>query len=162
MTKYWLMKSEPSCFSIDDLSKSPNKIAAWDGVRNYQARNYMRDKMQIMDKAFFYHSSCKVPGIVGICEIASLPYPDHTAWDIKSAHPDIKSTPENPIWCMIDVKFIEKFPQIISLEELRKHHELADFKLLQKGNRLSILPVSNAQWEFILKICRQICYNLDN
>ena len=149
MTNYWLMKSEPNCFSIDDLIKSPNKTTCWDGIRNYQARNFMRDKMQINDKVFFYHSSCKQPGIVGIAEIASAAYPDHTAWDPTSEHPDSKSTPENPIWYMVDVRFIEKLTTIISLEQLKKYSELANFKLLQKGNRLSIFPVSTENWNFI-------------
>ena len=150
MTKYWLMKSEPSCFSIDDLQQSLNQTSCWDGVRNYQARNFMRDDMQILDKIFFYHSNCKTPGIVGIAEVASKPYPDHTAWDPSSEHPDSKSTPDNPIWYMVDVKFVEKFPAIIPLDSLRKYNELKDFKLLHKGNRLSILPVTNAEWKFIL------------
>lgn len=152
MTNFWLMKSEPSCFSINDLENSPNKTWCWDGVRNYQARNFMRDDMKIADKIFFYHSSCKQPGIVGICEVASLPYPDYTAWDPTSDHPDSKSTPDNPIWYMVDVKFVKKLKKILSLEELRKYHELDNFKLLQKGNRLSILPVSNEHWKFICNL----------
>lgn len=152
MTQYWLMKSEPNCFSIDDLQNSPNQTAAWDGVRNYQARNFMRNDMRISDKIFFYHSSCKTPGIVGIGEVVSKPYPDHTAWDPKSAHPDSKSTPDNPIWYMVNIKFIEKLPKIITLEELRGYPELTNFKLLQKGNRLSILPVSQENWKFICNL----------
>ncbi len=151
MTKYWLMKSEPNCFSIDDLINSPNQTTCWDGIRNYQARNFMRDDMQIADKVFFYHSSCKNPGIVGVGEVVSKPYPDHTAWDPTSDHPDSKSTPEKPIWYMVDIKFVKKLANTISLEELRKYPEIADFKLLQKGNRLSILPVSENYWNFILK-----------
>jgi len=152
MTNFWLMKSEPSCFSIDDLENSPNKTWYWDGVRNYQARNFMRDDMKIGDKVFFYHSSCKQPGIVGVCEVASQAYPDYTAWDQTSDHPDSKSTPHNPIWYMVDVKFIKKFKKILTLEELRKYHELENFKLLQKGNRLSIFPVSNEHWKFITNL----------
>lgn len=150
MTNYWLMKSEPNCFSIDDLINSPNATTCWDGIRNYQARNFMRDNMQINDKVFFYHSSCKKPGIVGIAKITSAPYPDHTAWDQDSEHPDSKSTPEKPIWYMVDVSFVEKLDEMISLEELKTYPQLADFKLLQKGNRLSILPVSEENWQFIL------------
>lgn len=149
MTNYWLMKSEPNCFSIDDLIKSPNKTTCWDGIRNYQARNFMRDNMQINDKVFFYHSSCKQPGIVGIAEIASTAYPDYTAWDSTSEHPDSKSTPEKPIWYMVDVRFVEKIDPIISLQQLKKYAELTSFKLLQKGNRLSIFPVSAEHWNFI-------------
>ncbi len=152
MTKYWLMKSEPNCFSIDDLYNAPQKTTCWDGVRNYQARNFMRDDMQIADKVFFYHSNCKTPGIIGIAEVVSKPYPDSTAWDSTSDHPDSKSTPDKPIWYMVDIKFIEKLPEIISLEELRKYPELNKFKLLQKGNRLSVLPVSQEDWKFILNL----------
>ena len=152
MTNFWLMKSEPNCFSINDLKNSKNQTECWHGVRNYQARNFMRDDMRIHDKIFFYHSSCKQPGIVGIAEVASLPYPDYTAQDPRSDHPDPKSTPEKPIWHMVDVRFLTKFPEIVSLENLKKHPELSDFKLLKKGNRLSILPVSPSQWDLILDI----------
>lgn len=155
MTNYWLMKSEPSCFSIDDLKNSKNQTECWYGVRNYQARNFMRDSMQIKDKIFFYHSSCKVPGIVGLAEVASESYPDYTAQDPTSEHPDSKSTPDNPIWYMVDVRFIKKFNEIITLETLRKQPELADFKLLQKGNRLSILPVTKEQWDFIIDLTKK-------
>lgn len=149
MTQYWLMKSEPNCFSIDDLKNAPNQTSPWDGVRNYQARNFMRDDMKIGDQIFFYHSSCKIPGIVGIGEVASKAYPDYTAWDPMSDHPDAKSTPEKPIWVMVDIKFVKKFNNIISLEMLRNNPDLANFKLLQKGNRLSILPVSYDIWNSI-------------
>ncbi|MDF1757889.1 MAG: EVE domain-containing protein [Legionellaceae bacterium] len=152
MTNFWLMKSEPNCYSIDDLSNAENQTDCWDGVRNYQARNFMRDSMCIHDKIFFYHSSCKTPGIVGIAEVASKPYPDYTAQDPTSDHPDCKSTPENPIWYMVDVRFIQKLPNIITLTSLKQYPELANFKLLQKGNRLSILPVSEYEWNFILGI----------
>lgn len=152
MTKYWLMKSEPNCFSIDDLINSPNQISCWDGVRNYQARNFMRNDMQISDKIFFYHSNCKTPGIVGICSVVSKAYPDNTAWDPRSEHPDSKSTPDNPIWYMVDIQFNVKLPRIITLEELRAYPELSNFKLLQKGNRLSVLPVSTETWEFITNL----------
>lgn len=149
MTNYWLMKSEPNCFSIDDLINEPNSTAHWDGIRNYQARNFMRDSMQVHDKVFFYHSSCKQPGIVGIAEVVSEAYPDHTAWDPNSEHPDSKSTPDKPIWYMVDVKFEKKLDEIISLEELRTYPELANFRLLQRGNRLSIFPVEQHDWSFI-------------
>ena len=152
MTKYWLMKSEPSCFSIDDLVNSPRQTSCWDGVRNYQARNFMRDDMQIGDQVFFYHSNCKTPGIVGICSVVSKPYPDHTAWDPKSEHPDSKSTPDKPIWYMVDIQFTKKLSRIIALEELRTYSELSDFRLLQKGNRLSVLPVSSENWNFITNL----------
>lgn len=150
MTNYWLMKSEPSCFSIDDLQASPNQTSCWDGVRNYQARNFMRDAMRIHDKVFFYHSNCTPPGIVGIAEVISEPYPDYTAFDPTSEHPDSKSTPDNPRWFMVDIRFIKKLPHIISLETLKQYPELSDMQLLRKGNRLSVLPVRSSEWEMIL------------
>lgn len=149
---YWLIKSEPSCFSIDDLKNSTNQTTEWDGVRNYQARNFMRDAMRVHDKVFFYHSNCKQPGIVGIAEVASAPYPDHTAWDPLSEHPDSKSTPDNPIWYMVDIRYISTLPCIITLDKLKTYSELVKFKLLQKGNRLSVLPVSPDEWNFINSI----------
>lgn len=149
MTNYWLLKSEPSCLSIDDLCKRPEKTAPWDGVRNYQARNFMRDTMRVGDQAFFYHSSCNPPGIVGTVEIISEAYPDYTAFDPNSEHPDAKSTPENPRWFMVDVRFKEKFSHIISLASLRQYPELEKMPLLRRGNRLSILPVSANEWAFI-------------
>ena len=149
MTHYWLMKSEPSCLSIDDLYNRPQHTAPWDGVRNYQARNFMRDTMRIGDKAFFYHSSCNPPGIVGTVDIISDAYPDYTAFDPNSEHPDAKSTPENPRWFMVDVRFKEKFSQIISLESLRQYPELEKMPLLRRGNRLSILPLTVDEWTFI-------------
>ena len=149
MTNYWLMKSEPSCFSIDDLFNKPKQTAPWDGVRNYQARNFMRNTMRVGDLMFFYHSNCKPPGIVGIAEIASDAYPDYTAFDKTSEHPDANSTPENPRWFMVDVRFKKKFPHIISLESLKKYPELEKMPLLRRGNRLSITPVSQDEWDFI-------------
>jgi predicted RNA-binding protein with PUA-like domain len=150
MTKYWLMKSEPSCFSIDDLKNAPNQTSPWDGVRNYQARNFMRNDMKPGDQVFFYHSNCNPPGIVGIAEVASDAYPDHTAFDPESDHPDPTSTPDNPRWFMVDVKFRKKLAHIISLEELKKHPELKDLALVRKGNRLSVMPVGEKEWIFIL------------
>ena len=150
MTQYWLMKSEPSCFSIDDLQHSPQKTTHWDGVRNYQARNFMRDKMQIGDQVFFYHSNCSPPGIIGIAEVSSKAYPDFTAYDPDSEHPDPSSTPENPRWFMVDIRFVKKFPTIISLDELKQHPELSHMQLLRKGNRLSVLPIEKEEWLYIL------------
>lgn len=153
MTQYWLMKSEPSCFSIDDLYQAPKQRTSWDGVRNYQARNYMKNDMKIGDQIFFYHSNCKPPGIIGIAEVCSEAYPDHTAFDPDSDHPDPQSTPDNPRWFMVDVCFKEKFAQMIPLDELKKHEELVGMPLLQKGNRLSVMPVSAKAWTFI---CREL------
>lgn len=144
------MKSEPEAFSIDDLQKSPQQIAQWDGVRNYQARNMLRDAMKKGDLAFFYYSSCKTPGIVGIVEIVHEGYPDHTAYDPTSQYFDAKADRNNPRWIMVDVKFKTKFPQMITLEELKQHPALSKMKLLQKGNRLSILPIDKNQWNMIL------------
>ena len=148
------MKSEPSCFSIDDLKNRPQQTEHWDGVRNYQARNFMRDDMNPGDQVFFYHSNCKPPGIVGVAEVASQAYPDHTAFDPSSEHPDSNSTPDNPRWFMVDVKFVEKFDAMISLDELKNHPELDGMPLLKKGNRLSIIPVSQKEWDFIMKTLR--------
>ncbi|MGQ3892842.1 EVE domain-containing protein [Legionella sp. CNM-4043-24] len=150
MSKFWLMKSEPSCFSIDDLRNAPNQSSPWDGVRNYQARNFMRNEMSIGDQVFFYHSNCTPPGIVGIAEVTSKAYPDYTAWDPESEHPDPKSTPENPRWFMVDIQFREKFDRVISLDELKKYPELSNMILLRKGNRLSVMPVAADEWSFIL------------
>jgi len=146
---YWLMKSEPSCLSIDDLYNRPHHTAPWDGVRNYQARNFMRNNMHIGDQLFFYHSNCTPPGIAGIADVVSEAYPDYTAFDPTSEHPDPKSTPENPRWFMVDVCFKKKFPKIISLSMLRAYPELEQMIVLRKGNRLSITPVSKQEWDFI-------------
>lgn len=145
---YWLMKSEPDTFSIDDLQKAKNQTSPWDGVRNYQARNYIRDEMKIGDLAYFYHSSCKVPAIVGVVEIVKTAYPDKTAFDPASEYYDPQSTKLNPRWYMVDVKLKEKYSPL-SLESLRMNPKLKDFRLLQKGNRLSILPVSLQEWKTI-------------
>jgi len=147
---YWLMKSEPSAFSIDDLKKRPKQTDCWSGVRNFQARNMMRDEMQLNDKIFFYHSSCKVPGIAGTAEVVKTSYPDHTALDPTSQYFDPKASKDKPIWYMVDVKFVEKFPDLISLEDLRNNKDLKDMILLRRGNRLSITPVTQKQWDSIM------------
>jgi predicted RNA-binding protein with PUA-like domain len=150
---YWLIKSEPDAFSIDDLENAPNGTEHWDGIRNYQARNFMRDEMQVGDLGFFYHSNCKEPGIVGICEVVSEAYPDHTAFDPNEKYFDAKSDPENPRWLMVDVRFKRKTRRLISLQELKGHAEkLEEFALVRRGNRLSIMPVSEAHWNFILSL----------
>ena len=150
---YWLIKSEPDAFSIDDLKNAPGKKDYWDGIRNYQARNFIRDEMKKGDLAFFYHSNCKPPGIVGICEVVSEAYPDHTAFDPNEKYFDPKSDPENPRWMMVDVKYRRKTRRMISLEEIKQHAErLEGFPLIRKGNRLSIMPVSKDHWEFILDL----------
>ena len=150
---YWLIKSEPDAFSIDDLKNSPGKKDHWDGIRNYQARNFMRDDMRKGDQVLFYHSNCKEPGIVGIAEITSGAYPDHTAFDANSNYFDPKSDPENPRWLMVDVRYKRKTRRLISLAELKSHAERLDnFALVRRGNRLSIMPVSQAHWDFILSL----------
>jgi predicted RNA-binding protein with PUA-like domain len=147
---YWLMKSEPDAFSIDDLKACPKKTEPWDGVRNYQARNMMRDQMKKGDLIFFYHSNCKVPGIVGIAQVVKEGYPNHTAFDPEAKYYDPKSDPDNPRWYMVDVKFKRKLKRTISLEELKGLPELEDMPLVRKGNRLSVMPVAAEHWDIIL------------
>ena len=152
--QYWLMKSEPDEFGIDDLKASPRKTAHWDGVRNYQARNMMRNEMKVGDQAFFYHSNTKVPGIAGIMEVVREGYVDHTAFDPKDPHYDPKSDPDKPRWFMVDLRFVRRTKRVIALSELREHADgaLADLRLLRRGNRLSIMPVSEQEWSFILSL----------
>ena len=150
--KYWLMKSEPDVFSFDDLKKRPKKTEPWNGVRNYQARNFMRDEMQIGDLILFYHSSCPIPGIAGIARVSSDPYADTTQFDTKSEYFDPKATKDKPRWYLVDVSFAEDLNQFVSLEELKKHKKLEQMRLLQRGNRLSILPVTPEEFIFIKKL----------
>lgn len=145
---HWLMKSEPDAFSIDDLRRK--KREAWDGVRNYQARNFMRDGMRPGDKVFFYHSNCAVPGIVGIAEVATDAYPDPSQFDPKSKYFDPGSSRDQPRWMLVDVKFVKKLKRTISLDELKAQDALAGMALVRKGNRLSVMPVDAAHWEYIL------------
>lgn len=149
---YWLMKSEPDVFSIDDLKNRLKQIEPWDGVRNYQARNMLRDEMKKGDLAFFYHSSCEIPGIVGIMEIAKAGYPDPAAFILKHKYYDPKSKPDNPTWYLVDVKFKRKLKRVIPLTELRDKKPLQNMKLLQKGNRLSVMPVTKKEWDYILSL----------
>lgn len=149
---YWLMKSEPGEFSIDDLKNRPGRVEPWDGVRNYQARNMMRDEMKKGDLAFFYHSNCDIPGIVGIMQINSRGYPDPTAFDPQDPHYDPKSDPDNPRWYLVDVKFKRKLKRTITLSELKDKKPLQEMRLLQKGNRLSVMPVTRKEWDYILAL----------
>jgi predicted RNA-binding protein with PUA-like domain len=149
---YWLMKSEPDTFGINDLYNRPDQTEHWDGVRSYQARNMMRDDMKLGDRVFFYHSNCEEPGIVGIMEIVKEGYPDFTAFDPGNKHFDPKSDPENPRWIMVDVKYVRTLSRIITLKELKDHQSLADLALVKRGNRLSIMPLTEYQWEFILSL----------
>ncbi len=147
--KYWLMKSEPDAFSIDDLIGSENKTAGWDGVRNYQARNFMRDEMQVGDGVLFYHSNANPLAIVGTMNVASEPYPDPTQFDPDSKYFDPKSTKENPRWMQVDVQFTEKFDPPVLRDTLRETPGLEDLLLLKKGSRLSIQPVTEQEWKII-------------
>jgi predicted RNA-binding protein with PUA-like domain len=151
---YWLMKSEPDVFGIDDLAKLKTKTTHWDGVRNFQARNFMRDGMRRGDLAFFYHSNCDEPGVAGIVEIVKEGYPDYTAFDKNDPHFDPDSDPAKPRWYMVDVKFVRKFRRTIALATLREHEQraLKGLALLKRGNRLSITPVSAAHWKFIVDL----------
>ncbi len=149
---YWLMKSEPASFSVDDLQGRPRHTEAWDGVRNYQARNFMR-QMRLGDRAFFYHSSCDEPGIVGLMRVAAEAYPDPTQFDARHHHYDPASKPEEPRWSLVDMQLERKLKRVISLTELRGHEKkLPGFRLLARGARLSVMPVTPAQWDYILKL----------
>ena len=149
---YWLMKSEPDVFGIDDLKRAPGKTEPWDGVRNYQVRNMMRDEMKTGDLAFFYHSNCPQPGIAGIMKIVRAGYPDHTAFDPDEKYYDPKSDPDNPRWFMVDVRYVRTLKRIITLTELKSQRQLAELPLVKRGNRLSVMPVSKQQWEHILSL----------
>jgi predicted RNA-binding protein with PUA-like domain len=151
--RYWLMKSEPDEVSIDDALAMPNRTVAWTGVRNYQARNFMRDAMQVGDGVLFYHSSCAVPGVAGLAEVASTPYPDDTQFDPSSKYYDPKSTRENPRWMLVDVRVTEK-TRLVPLAELRAHPDLTSMVLLQRGSRLSITPVTAEEWKIVAGLAR--------
>jgi len=148
--RYWLMKSEPSDVSIDDLAAMPKQSVAWYGVRNYQARNFMRDQMKPGDKVLFYHSSCAEPGVAGLAEVGVPAYPDATQFDPKNKYFDPKATPETPRWFNVDVRLVKK-TRLMPLSEIRGYPELANMRILQKGNRLSITPVDPAEYNFIVK-----------
>jgi predicted RNA-binding protein with PUA-like domain len=149
--KYWLMKSEPDECSIDDVLAAPGCVTPWSGVRNYQARNFMRDEMSIGDGVLFYHSSCPEPGIAGVAEVASGPYTDKTQFDRKSPYYDPKSRKDNPRWVNVDVRALRK-TRLVPLAELRQHKALAGMRLLRPGNRLSITPVRESEWKYIAKL----------
>lgn len=147
--RYWLLKSEPSVYSVGDLAR--DRVTAWSGVRNYQARNFMRDAMRVGDRAFFYHSSCAQPGIVGIVEVASAPYPDETQFDRRSRYYDPQATRERPRWYNVDVRLVRK-TRLVALAELRAVPELRGMQVLRRGNRLSITPVTAAEWNHVMKL----------
>ena len=149
---YWLMKNEPEDYSIDDLAK--DKTEPWDGIRNYQVRNMIRDEMRIGDNAFFYHSNCEIPGIYGQMTICKEAYVDHTAFDKKAKYYDPKSKIEAPRWLMVDVEFKKKFNKIVSLKELKSFNELSQMRVVQRGNRLSITKLEKNEWDFIIKLTK--------
>lgn len=149
---YWLMKSEPDVFGIEHLKALPKKTDHWDGVRNYQARNMMRDEMKVGDQVFFYHSNCKPPAIVGIMKVTKEGYVDHTAFDPDEKYYDPKSNPDKPRWYMVDVTHVRDLKREIPLDELKGYPELSEMRLVQKGNRLSIMPIEKDEWDFILSI----------
>ncbi|MDH3411164.1 MAG: EVE domain-containing protein [Gammaproteobacteria bacterium] len=147
---YWLMKSEPKEFSIDDLKARPNHTEPWDGVRNYQARNMMRDEMKLGDRVFIYHSNCEIPGIAGIAKIVREAYPDPTALDPDDKHYDPKSDPDDPRWFLVEVKFVRKLKRVVSLTEIKAEPVLRNMPLVRRGNRLSVMPVTEQEWKHIL------------
>lgn len=149
---YWLLKTEPDTFSMDDLMRSPQQSTLWEGVRNYQARNFMRDDMRVSDLAFFYHSSCKVPGIIGTVTITKIGLPDLTACDPQSPYFDPKATLDNPRWWTVQVQFHTRFATPITLHDMKQQPALADMPLLQRGNRLSILPITSSQWKNVMEL----------
>lgn len=148
---YWLMKSEPDEFGVEHLKERPGRTASWDGVRNYQARNFLRS-MRRGDLAFFYHSSCPEPGIAAIIKILKQAYPDHSAWDKKSEYFDARSTPGKPVWDMVDVQLVRQLKRPVLLAEIKRHSLLKKMQLVQRGNRLSVMPVTALEWNAILKL----------
>ena len=147
---HWLMKSEPDAYSIDDLKRDRREM--WDGIRNYQARNMMRDDMRVGDKIFFYHSSCKEPAIMGIAKVASEPYPDPTQFDTESRYYDPKSSRQDPRWCLVDIAYVRKLKRPITLTSLKEHPGLQAMVLTRRGNRLSIMPVTDHEWDIVLSL----------
>jgi predicted RNA-binding protein with PUA-like domain len=152
MPNYWLLKTEPSSFSMDDLWNAPNRTTAWDGVRNYQARNMLRDGMKVGDQVFIYHSSTDPTGIAGIAEVVKAGYPDPSAFDKRDSHYDPKSKPDAPTWFLVDVKAVKRFKEVVTLESLRTMKGLENMTLLKKGSRLSVQPVSESEWKIINKV----------
>ncbi len=150
--KYWLIKSEPEVFSINDFAKSKNQTTYWDGVRNYQARNFIRDEMKLGDKVLFYHSNTEPTAVAGICEVAKEAYPDFTAFDVGNEHFDPKSKKDSPSWFMVDIKFIKKFGREVTLADIKANKKLQKMRLVQPGNRLSVMPVTKEEFEEIVKM----------
>jgi predicted RNA-binding protein with PUA-like domain len=152
MPQFWLMKSEPDCFSFDDLLRAPERTSPWDGVRNYQARNFLRDAIRVGDGVLFYHSNIPEPAIVGVARVVRAGYPDHTARDPANDHFDPRAKVDNPIWYMVDVQALQAFPRPISRETMKAHPLLSDMAVLKRGNRLSVLPVEPRHWSVLLEL----------
>lgn len=150
--KYWLFKSDPDEFSIEDLKKSKNKTTFWDGIRNYQARNFLRDEIKKGDGVLFYHSNSDPLAIMSYCEVVKEGYPDHTQFDSKSDHFDPKADTKNPTWFMVDIKLVKEFRKPVTLDEIKSNKKLKDMKLIQRGQRLSVMPVTKSEWDEILKM----------
>ncbi|MDU0353446.1 EVE domain-containing protein [Paraglaciecola aquimarina] len=150
---YWLFKTEPDAFSIDDLANQPQQTEHWDGIRNYQARNFLRDQVKLGDQVFIYHSSCKNVGIAGLAEVVKEQYPDHTQFDPESKYYDPKSTIENPRWVMVDIQFKQKFTHILALKSIKQMQDICEIGLVKKGHRLSIMPVMQQEFELLLSRC---------
>lgn len=151
MTQYWLFKSEPDVYSIDHLAAEKKQTTRWDGIRNYQARNFLRDRVAVGDQVFFYHSQCKTPGIVGVAEVVKTAYPDPAQFNPEHDYYDPKASSDNPRWYSVDVRLVKKFPDVIALKDLKQHPALEAMVLLKQG-RLSIQPVTPAEWKTILKL----------
>ncbi len=154
-TKYWLVKSEPSSFSIYDLEKSKNKTTYWDGVRNYQARNFIRDEMKKGDKVLFYHSNTEPNAVVGVCEVVKESYEDHTQFDPDDKHYYPSSNPENPVWFMVDIKLVKIFKEPVTLSEIKSNPKLKNMRLVQKGSRLSVMPVAKEEFDVIIDMSKK-------
>jgi len=152
--KFWLVKSEPSVFSWEDLKKTKNQTTFWNGVRNYQARNYLRDEMKIGDLVLFYHSNADPLAVMGVCEVVKEGYPDHTQFDPSDDHYDPKADPKNPTWFMVDLKLKSEFKKPVTLEQIKTNPKLKDMKLVQKGNRLSVMPVTKTEFDEIVKMSK--------
>lgn len=152
LKKYWLVKSEPENFSIEDLKKSKNQTTYWDGVRNYQARNFIRDEMKVGDGVLFYHSNADPLAVVGVCEVVKSAYPDPTQFDPDNNHFDPKADPKNPTWFMVDIKFVKEFNTPVTIDSIKANSTLKNMRLIQRGNRLSVMPVTKYEWDEILKM----------
>ena len=150
--KYWLIKSEPDVFSFNDLKKSKNQTTYWDGVRNYQARNFLRDEMKKGDLVLFYHSNCDPLAVMGICEVVKEGYPDHTQFDPDNDHYDPKADANKPTWIMVDVKFVKEFKTAVTIDSIKSNPKLANLKLIARGNRLSVMPVAKEEFKEIEKM----------